>query len=48
MRATFAGEYGTNFAIPGFLQWVQDMRVPWWIATMRNEWMADLEEGEIR
>jgi len=32
----FFGEYGTNTHIPGIAQWVQDMRVPYWIAEMRN------------
>lgn len=32
----FFGEYGTNTHIPGIAQWVQDMRIPYWIAEMRN------------
>ena len=32
----FFGEYGTNMHIPGIAQWVQDMRIPYWIAEMRN------------
>ena len=32
----FWGEYGTNARIPGISQWVKDMRIPYWIAEMRN------------
>ena len=33
------GEYGTNFAIPGFTDWVRDMKVPWWVADLRNSYL---------
>ena len=30
------GEYGSNFLIPGFCDWVRDMKIPWWVADLRN------------
>ena len=33
------GEYGTNFAIPGFTDWVRDMKVPWWVADLRLSYL---------
>ena len=33
------GEYGSNFAIPGFTDWVRDMKVPWWVADLRNSYL---------
>ena len=32
----FHGEYGTNMYVPGIREWARDMRVPWYIAEMRN------------
>jgi hypothetical protein len=39
-RDRWDGEYGTNFAIPGFGRWVRDMQVPWWVAELRNSYPA--------
>jgi hypothetical protein len=33
------GEYGSNFAIPGFTDWVRDMKVPWWVADLRLSYL---------
>jgi hypothetical protein len=33
----FFGEYGTNHAIPNIHMWVQDMRIPYWLAMFRND-----------
>ena len=33
------GEYGSNFAIPGFTDWVRDMKVPWWGADLRLSYL---------
>ena len=49
MDDEFNGEYGTNHAIPNMHLWVQDMRTPWWLACMRNEFSIPyffVSEGE--
>ena len=34
------GEYGSNFAIPGFRCWVRDMKVPWWVGDLRGSYLG--------
>lgn len=36
----WSGEYGTNFAIPGFLLWVRDMKLPYFIAEIRGAYVG--------
>ena len=36
------GEYGSNFFIPGFADWVRDMQIPWWVADLRNSYRDGL------
>ena len=33
----FWGEYGTNHCLPNMHTWAKEMRVPWHIATLRND-----------
>ena len=33
------GEYGSNFLIPGFADWVRDMQIPWWVADLRLSYL---------
>ncbi len=46
----WSGEYGTNFAIPGFLLWVQDMKLPYFIAEIRGAYVgkALISETEFK
>ena len=46
----WSGEYGTNFAIPGFLLWVRDMKLPYFIAEIRGAYVgkALISETEFK
>jgi hypothetical protein len=41
------GEYGSNFAIPGFTDWVRDMKVPWWVADLRLSYLSYLHPRRV-
>lgn len=41
------GEYGSNFAIPGFTDWVRDMKVPWWVADLRLSYLPYLHSRRV-
>ena len=41
------GEYGSNFAIPGFTDWVRDMKVPWWVADLRLSYLPYLHPRRV-
>ena len=41
------GEYGSNFAIPGFTDWVRDMKVPWWVADLRLSYFPYLHPRRV-
>ena len=39
---TWEGEYGTNFAIPGFTQWASDMKLPLFVCEIRASYLGKL------
>ena len=43
---TWEGEYGTNFAIPGFTQWAADMKLPFFLCKIRASYIGKLSLSE--
>ena len=43
---TWEGEYGTNFAIPGFTQWAADMKLPFFSCEIRAPYLGKLSLSE--
>jgi hypothetical protein len=39
---TWEGEYGTNFAIPGFTQWAADIKLPFFSCEIRAPYLGKL------